>query len=266
MLPRMRLLLLLASARAAYVDVRPLSPPPTDAFLVQCARRAPECESVWSAPTPPLFRATVPTSRGTFSVSVNASWAPAMAARFYVLSLLANWRAGPFYRVLSRSPAERFVAQFGYRGSPAGDGAWIVLQTSNETSAVVRSNARGTVAFGTGEVANSGANANCTAAECSLGFSVELFINLADNARLDAADFSPFGVVDGDAGMRVVDGLHAGYGELADLCAADGSSPYCVKTASGGYAGVNLTRFLSPEGGWDYLRPNFPLLDRVLPA
>ena len=260
----MRLIpLLLAAAGATYVDVRPLSPPPTDEFLIACARRAPACESVWSSPTPPLFRATVPTSRGAFTVAVNTSLAPAMAARFYVLSLLSYWGGGPFYRVLALAPTERFVAQFGYRGAPTVDGAWIALQTSNVTSAVLQSNTRGTVAFGTGEVANDGRNPNCSAAECSLGFSVELFINLADNARLDAADFSPFGMVDAE-GMRVVDALQAGYGELSDLCAQDGSSPYCVKTAGGGFAGVNLTRFLSADGGEDYLRPHFPLLDRVI--
>jgi len=253
-----------AADDSAFVTVQPLSPPPSDAFIIACARRAPACAAVWAAPTPPLFRVAVPTTRGAFTVAVNASWAPAMAARFHVLALLSYWRAGPFYRVLAKAPAQRFVAQFGYRGAPAVDGAWVALQTSNATSAVVQGNARGTVAFGTYEVPNPGGG-NCSAAECSRGFSVELFVNLADNARLDAADFSPFGVVDAE-GMRAVDALYAGYGELSDLCAQDGSSPYCVKAAGGGFAGVNFTRFLAADGGWGYLRPAFPLLDRVLDA
>lgn len=266
MLAALASLLALAAADSggAFVAVQPLSPPPSDEFLIACAQRDPACDAVWAAPTPPLFTATVPTTRGAFTVAVNTSWAPAMAARFYVLALLSYWNSGPFYRVLAKSPAERFVAQFGYRGAPAVDGAWVALQTSNATSAVVQGNARGTIAFGTYEVPNGGGSSNCSAAQCSRGFSVELFINLADNARLDAADFSPFGAVDAE-GMRVVDALHAVYGELSDLCAQDGSSPYCVKCKSGGYAGVNFTRFLAADGGWGYLRQPFPLLDRVLP-
>jgi peptidyl-prolyl cis-trans isomerase A (cyclophilin A) len=41
----------------------------------------------------------------------------------------------------------------------------------------------------------------------------QLFINLVDNARLDASGFAPFGKV--VEGMDVVDKLHSGYGEGA---------------------------------------------------
>ena len=244
--------------------VVPISPAPTDAFLTACAQRAPSCESVWTAPVPPLYRVPVSTTQGG-TILVNTSAAPSKAARFHVLSLLGYFQGGPFYRVLSHSKNHSFVSQFGYRGTPAVDLAWLALQTSNETERVLLSNARGTVAFGTGEVANSGSPGNCTATECSLGFSVELFINLADNsAKLDPMDFAPFGVVEGEEGMAVVDSLFAGYGECADLCSQDPEDSYCVRSG-GGFAGVNLTRFLSPGGGWDdYLRTNFPLLDSVL--
>ena len=239
----------------------PLSPPPSDAFLVACAEGAPPCSHVWAEPVPPLFRASIPTTAGQppVSILVNSSWAPAFAARFFVLSQLSYWAGGPFYRVL-RTPSSQFVAQFGYRGAPSVDAAWLALRTSNATERVLLPNARGTVAFGTSEVPRSAATPHCTAPQCSLGFSVELFINLADNgAKLDPMGFSPFGVV--EEGMASVDALFSGYGECADLCQQEGSDPYCVPMPSGGFAGVNLTRFLA-EGN-DYVLPRFPLLDRV---
>jgi hypothetical protein len=182
-----------------------------------------------------------------------------MAARFYVLTALSYSWGGPFYRVLRRaSPQEAFVAQWGYRAVPAVDAAWLALRTSNSTSAVLLPNARGTVAFGTNEVPNDGKNPNCTAALCSQGFSVELFVNLANNTRLDAAGFSPFGIVED---MGPMDALYAGYGECADVCAEDPSSPYCVPRPGGGWLGVNLTTMLSEGRG--YLKGGFPRLDWV---
>ena len=270
--------LLLAAAAAAASSQQPsplplllpIAPPPSNAFLIGCAQGAEACASVWAAPVPPVFRVPVATSQGTFTILVNSSTAPAFAARFYVLSRLSYFSGGPFYRVL-RQPGRAFVAQFGYRGAPAVDLAWISQRTSNATERVTLPNARGTVAFGTLEVSNGGRNPYCSAPQCSQGFSVELFINLADNAaKLDAADFSPFGVVEG-GGMAVVDRLYAGYGECSDLCEQEaGSDPYCVPAPppapAGAFAGVNLTRFLSAEGGWGYLAPLFPRLDRVAAA
>jgi cyclophilin family peptidyl-prolyl cis-trans isomerase len=43
--------------------------------------------------------------------------------------------------------------------------------------------------------------------------STQIYINLADNARLDAQGFAPIGRV--VSGMDVVDRLYAGYGEGA---------------------------------------------------
>lgn len=190
-----------------------------------------------------------------FDVHVETERAPPMAARFYVLSRLGYFVGAPFYRVL-RNSTSSFVSQFGYRGVPSVDAAWMAERTSNETVAVAApGNVRGTIAFGTSEVA--GPRANCSSTACSLGFSVELFINTADNSRLDASDFSPFGFVD-DAGMRVIDGLYAEYGELADLCAGADRDSYCVPNGAGGWAGVNLTRFLLE--GRAYLNVHFPRL------
>lgn len=234
--------------------------PPDDAFLIACAEQQPECASYWAEQTPAAFSVRFTTSFGAiFDVDVMTSWAPPMAARFFLLSRLQYFVGSPLYRVLSLSPSERFVAQWGYRGSPLVDAAWIQLRTSNETVPVAApGNVRGSVAFGT-EVA--GPHQNCTASMCSLGFSVELFVNLADNPRLDAADFSPFGSISAP-GMAILDRVYAAYGELVDLCAGAATpGPYCVPDGKGGFAGVNLTSMLAE--GRAYLERTHPLLDYI---
>jgi hypothetical protein len=96
----------------------------------------------------------------------------------------------------------------------------------------------------------SGGNPNCTSTEyCAIGFSANVYVNYANNSRLDAAGFSVFGTVAG-SGMDVVDRLYNGYGECADLCPASSADhanrvdPYCK-----GYGtqckGVNLERLVS---------------------
>jgi len=231
-----------------------------DAFLIDCAMRKPVCDSFWQKQCPSTFRVQVPTSHGSFTVFVNKSWAPVMAERFYLLAELKYASGGPFYRVLRHNQSSSFVAQWGYRGSVEVDMAWREFQTSTATERVRLSNVRGTVAFGTGEIANTGRNPNCSAATCSSGFSVELFVNTADNsAKLDAMDFSPFGIVED---MSALDELYARYGELSDLCTQEPGDSYCVKTAQGDWAGVNLTRFYL-EGN-PYLKSDFPFLDYAL--
>ena len=100
-----------------------------------------------------------------------------------------------------------------------------------------------------------------------MGWAVELFVSLADNARLDPMGFAPFGTIT-EEGMQVIDRTYAGYGECAEICAAAGvgaTDPYCVPSASSasGWSGVNLTKWLA-EGTDAYLARGFPKLDRVL--
>jgi hypothetical protein len=230
--------------------------PCDDACLIACAAGSPACAAIWDAPVPDSFTTRLTLSTGAFfDVHVVTERAAPMAARFYVLSRLRYFEGAPFYRVL-RNSTSSFVSQFGYRGAPSVDAAWISERTSNETVAVAApGNARGTIAFGTNEVA--GPRGNCSSSACSEGFSVELFINTDNNSRLDASDFSPFGFVD-DAGMRAIDALYAQYGELSDLCAGADRDGYCVANGAGGWAGVNLTRFLLE--GKAYISKHFPRL------
>ncbi len=74
----------------------------------------------------------------------------------------------------------------------------------------------------------------------------QLFINLGDNARLDAQGFLPIGRV--VRGMNVVDSLYAGYGE---------------ESGGGMRAGRQDSLFL---GGNAWLDRRFPHVDRLVRA
>jgi cyclophilin family peptidyl-prolyl cis-trans isomerase len=139
-----------------------------------------------------------------------------------------------FFRV-----GPNFVVQFGLSGDTAVGNAWRGRRIPDDS--VRRSNVRGTVSY-----ARSGASTR----------TVQLFINLRDNARLDTDNtfgFAPIGQI--VQGMDVVDSLHSGYGE--------------APTGRGGAAdslrrGPAQNR-ISREGN-AYLRGEFPLLDRIIRA
>jgi peptidyl-prolyl cis-trans isomerase A (cyclophilin A) len=119
-----------------------------------------------------------------------------------------------------------FVVQFGISPDTAVSRAWRARRISDDS--VKRSNVRGTLSFATG-----GPNTR----------TVQLFINIADNARLDARGFSPLAQV--VSGMRVVDSLYSGYGEGAPR----GKGPEQGRMEKEGDA---------------YIVRDFPLLDRIV--
>ena len=165
----------------------------------------------------------------------------------------------------------RFVSQWGLVGRPAVNDAWTKWKTSNQTAPALRSNTRGRVAFGMGAVVCQAGpddpcqhlRPNCTAEDyCALGFTTQIFVNFANNSRLDSHGFAPFGEV--EKGMDVVDDLartlgHR-YGEVQELCPPEPPETYCVYR-DGQRAGVNATLFQAAEG----LRRDVPAEDPLLP-
>jgi peptidyl-prolyl cis-trans isomerase A (cyclophilin A) len=144
-------------------------------------------------PAPDSFRVAFETSRGTFEVDVLRSWAPKGADRFYDLVESQFFDGAKFFRV-----APGFVVQFGLNGDPKRNERWLKERIPDDS--VTHSNVRGTLTFAT-EGKDTRAN--------------QVFINLADNARLDRLGFAPIGrVVDG--GMAVVDSLYSEYEEAPD--------------------------------------------------
>ena len=104
---------------------------------------------------------------------------------------------------------------------------------------------------------------NCTAEDyCALGFTTEIFVNFANNSRLDPHGFAPFGEV--EEGMHVVDDLartlgHR-YGEVQEVCPPEPPETYCVYR-DGQRAGVNVTKFQA-EGN-PYIRRDFTEMFRL---
>jgi len=88
-----------------------------------------------------------------------------------------------------------FVVQWGISKDPKLNQLWKQMKLADD--GVKISNGRGTICFAT-----DGPGTRTT----------EVYINLADNKRLDARGFSPFGKV--TEGMNVVDGFFDAYGEV----------------------------------------------------
>ncbi len=175
-------------------------------------------------PDSTVVRAAFETSKGRFVIAVRPAWAPRGAERFLHLVRTGYYDDARFHRVV-----EGFIAQWGLAGDPARTAEWLNAFIPDDPPRA--SNTRGRVAFAFTEPGTR---------------STQVFINLADNARLDSAGFAPFGEV--VEGWDVVTSLHAGYGE-----------------ASGGGLRRGDQRRIVSEGNL-HLDREFPLLDRIIRA
>jgi peptidyl-prolyl cis-trans isomerase A (cyclophilin A) len=169
---------------------------------------------------PASFKVKFQTSEGDFVVEAQREWAPLGVDRFYNLVKNGYYDSVCFFRVISG-----FMAQFGIHGDPKVSAAWRAERIQDDP--VKQSNKRGYLSY-----AMAGPNTRTT----------QLFINYADNSRLDQMGFAPIARV--VEGMDVVDRLYSGYGEGAP----QGKGP-------------NQGR-LQTEGG-AYLSKDFPQLDCI---
>jgi peptidyl-prolyl cis-trans isomerase A (cyclophilin A) len=159
------------------------------ALAAGCGDRTAETPAVPAAPAPDSFRVTFETSRGPVVVEAVRAWSPNGVDRFHALALAAFFDENRFFRVVPG-----FIVQFGLNDKPKVNDAWDAKPIPDDPAR--ESNRRGTLTFAT-----EGPNTR----------SHQLFINLADNPRLDAQGFTPIGRV--VSGMEVVDSLYAGYEE-----------------------------------------------------
>jgi peptidyl-prolyl cis-trans isomerase A (cyclophilin A) len=132
------------------------------------------------------------TSKGPVLLEVDRRLALHGAQRFYELVKAKYFDGARFYRVVPN-----FVVQWGAAANPAVTKKWDVPIPDDRVKA---SNTRGMVTF----AATSAPNSRST----------HLFINLKNNARLDAMGFAPIGKV--LKGMSAVDAIYSGYGEEPD--------------------------------------------------
>ncbi len=172
---------------------------------------------------PDSFKVQFDTTKGKFTVEVTRSLSPNGADRFYNLVRSGYFKDVALFRVI-----KGFMCQFGIHGDPGVSAKW--RQTTIPDDPVKGSNTRGTITFAT-----AGPNTRTT----------QLFINYADNQRLDSMGFSPFGKV--VEGMDVVDKINGEYGEGAP----SGRGPDQSRIQGEGNA---------------YLKKDFPNLDYIKSA
>ena len=177
----------------------------------------------FSAVAPDSFDVEMTTTKGAIVVRVKRDWAPRGADRFHALVRGGYYDGQAFFRVI-----RGFVAQFGLHADTTVSAAWKERQLQDDS--VRAENVRGTLSY-----ARSGPNSRTT----------QLFFNLGDNRRLDAANgfgFAPIG--------RVVEGL-----PVLDQLNAEYSGP------AGDLPGPNQDSIAVRGDG--YLREKFPRLDRI---
>jgi cyclophilin family peptidyl-prolyl cis-trans isomerase len=170
-----------------------------------------------AAAVPETFRVKFETSCGDFVVEVQRKWAPKGADRFHELVTAGYYDECRFFRVVPD-----FVVQWGMNGDPAVYAKWKDNEIIDDP--VVQSNLSGFVTFAT-----KGENTR----------TCQLFINTADNQRLDDLGFAPFGKV--VEGMDVVKKINAEYGQKPN-------------------------QLLIQEQGNEYLKSKFPNLDYIKKA
>jgi len=141
---------------------------------------------------PATYRVSFELSKGPVVIEVTRADAPNGADRFYNLVKAGYFDGARFFRVIPG-----FMAQFGIAADPTVSKKWDV---QIQDDPVKQTNARGTLTF----AATSQPNSRST----------QLFINFADNGRLDASGFAPFGKV--VSGMEFVDQINPEYRENPD--------------------------------------------------
>lgn len=146
---------------------------------------------------PAKFTAKFDTTAGAFEVECTREWAPSGVDRFYNLVKIGFYDDVAFFRAV-----KGFMVQFGIHGDPEVSKHW--SSANIDPDEVKQSNKRGMVTFAqAGRPAGQGLTASAR--------STQIFINYADNDRLDGMGFAPICKV--SKGMDVVDKIHQGYGE-----------------------------------------------------
>ena len=170
-----------------------------------------------TAKAPDVYKAKFSTTKGDFVIEVHRDWSPAAADRFFNLVQMGFYDDTRFFRVV-----DGFMVQWGISGDPEVSAHW--QNPGIPDDPVKQSNTRGMVTF-----AMSGAPNSRT---------TQVFINYADNSRLDPMRFAPFGKV--VSGMEVVDSLYKGYGEGAP--GGNGPAQQSIQTVGNAYLDSKFPR------------------------
>ncbi len=142
---------------------------------------------------PDIFKVRFECSNGNFTVECHKDWAPIGVEHFYELLKVRFYDGARFFRVVPG-----FIVQFGLAGDPQLNMKY--GERTIKDDPVIKSNLKGTLTYAKTSLPNSR--------------STQLFINLADNSRLDSMGFSPFARV--IEGMEVVERINPKYREVPD--------------------------------------------------
>ena len=164
-------------------------------FSVQLLHAQAPDLSVLQLKAPDKFSTAFKTNKGEFIIEVYRSWSPLGADRIYQLVKSGFFSNALFFRV-----EPDFVVQFGISANYAANRFWDPRKLPDEPA--LQKNSKGTIAFARG-----GRNDRAT----------QIFINTADNAKLDTAfrngvkGYTPFGKV--VKGIEVIARLNGRYGK-----------------------------------------------------
>ena len=139
---------------------------------------------------PETFRVKFETTKGDFVLDVTRKWSPNGADRFYNLVKLGYFKDIAVFRAI-----KGFMFQFGIHGDSKVNTAWSNANIKDDPKAG-QSNTEGMISY-----AKAGPNTR----------SVQFFVNLGNNERLDGMGFTPFGKV--VEGMDVIKQINTEYGE-----------------------------------------------------
>ena len=199
-------------------------------LLAACARRAPLLTprpADLARVAPDSFLVRLETTRGEVLLMAHRAWSPLGVDRVHFLVGEGYYDGARFFRMVPG-----FVVQWGLAADPAVNRVWDNRDLPDEPVRVP--NTRGRVAFARG-----GPNTR----------SVQLYVNLGDNRRLDTTStfgFPPIGEV--RQGLELLDSLFAGYS------CARGSQGTCPSQDS------------IQAGGEGYIARVYPRLDQIRKA
>ncbi len=142
--------------------------------------------------SPAEFKVQIATTKGDIVLKVNREWSPNGADRFYNMVKIGYFDDIAIFRAI-----EGFMFQFGIHGDPKISAEWREATIDDDPSVEGVSNKKGYITFAKTGDPNSR--------------SVQFFINLGDNGRLDRMGFTPFGQV--VEGMDIVAQINTEYGE-----------------------------------------------------
>lgn len=181
--------------------------------------------SVLQLKAPETFKAAFKTNKGEFVIEVYRKWSPMGADRIYQLLKSGFFSDALFFRV-----EQNFVIQFGISANYAANRFWDPRKLPDEPA--LQKNSRGIVSFARG-----GRNDRAT----------QIFINMADNMKLDTA------VRNGIKGYTPVAKVVKGMEVLARLNNRYGKAPAVIQDSLYKY-------------GNRYFERQFPGLDKIFSA